>query len=302
MVGQGSHLPNVKAAIRPDLILPSSKNRMPEVKPTGPLGAKLDALFFHLRALQPLFIAVSGGVDSRLLLHLAQVWNLEHVAAYAVGPHQSPGEQAENAARLARAATTPSLILRFNPLDLPEVGVNARNRCYWCKKALFFRFLEWADQHNCHVVDGTQADDLTGHRPGRIALRELGVHSPLAHAGLTKADVRQAGALFGLEDPHQPSRPCLLTRFPYDHALSPAKLAAVGRLEDGLAQMGLRQFRFRVVGNDANLLQLHPDELPCWSCGQKKGEELVHAAGLDPFTVDVTPRLSGFYDTPGPEA
>src|SRR6266496_1079038 len=42
------------------------------------------------------------------------------------------------------------------------------------------------------VCDGTNADDLREPRPGRAAGERAGVRSPLAEAGLTKAEIREA--------------------------------------------------------------------------------------------------------------
>lgn len=41
------------------------------------------------------------------------------------------------------------------------------------------------------LMDGTNASDDAGDRPGMKALQELKVCSPLRDAGLTKAEIRQ---------------------------------------------------------------------------------------------------------------
>lgn len=276
--------------------------RVPErgtgAQPVASLNSKLDALRVHLEALQPGLIAVSGGVDSRFLAHAARLWSLDYQFVHAVGPHQSALEQRQTMA-LLRAQDVIPRVIRFDPLSQPEVRDNSRLRCYWCKKALFTIFQEMAAAESPRsVLDGTHLDDLTAHRPGQKALQELGVHSPLAQAGLTKADIRQASARLGLEAPDQPSRACLLTRFPYDRRVTAADMEAVGRVEEGLSALGLSRFRFRITGGDRNLLQVHPDESHALHTHEKCLHDLVARAGLAPFAIALTTQLSGYFDSP----
>ncbi len=262
------------------------------------LNSKLDTLRARLKALQPALIAVSGGVDSRFLVHVSRLWDLEFQAVHAVGPHQSALEQRQTMA-LLRAQDESPRIIRFDPLHQPEVRDNSRLRCYWCKKALFSIFRELAAAESSRfVLDGTHLDDLAVHRPGQKALQELGVYSPLAQAGLTKADIRLAAAKLDLEAPDQLSRACLLTRFPYDRQVTAADLEAVGRVEDGLSALGLSRFRFRVTGRDKNLLQIHPEESLLIRNQKENLRDVVAGTGLGSFEMSITPRLSGYFDIP----
>ena len=86
-----------------------------------------------------------------------------------------------------------------------------RRRCYACKRNLFSLLKARTDLPLC---DGTNASDAGQYRPGIRAVEELGILSPLASAGLTKADIHRCAALTGMEDPEQKARPCLLTRLP----------------------------------------------------------------------------------------
>ena len=271
---------------------------MTTVSPTISPATRLEALRARMETLQPGLIAVSGGVDSRFLVHVSRIWNLEFQAVHAVGPHHSALEQRQTMALLRGQDVIPRII-RFDPLLQPEVRDNSRLRCYWCKKALFSIFQEMAAAESPRsVLDGTHLDDLTAHRPGQKALQELGVHSPLAQAGLTKADIRLAAARLDLEAPDQPSRACLLTRFPYDRRVTVADLEAVGRVEDGLSALGLSRFRFRVTGRERNLLQIHPDESHALRDQEEHLRDLIAGAGLGSFEVSITPRLSGYFDAP----
>ena len=59
------------------------------------------------------------------------------------------------------------------------------------------------------ILEGTNEDDLHVYRPGIRALGELGILSPLAQAGLTKAEVRRLAGEYGLSAANRPAAPCL---------------------------------------------------------------------------------------------
>ena len=47
------------------------------------------------------------------------------------------------------------------------------------------------------VLEGTNEDDLHVYRPGIRAIKELGIQSPLADAGLSKEQVRRMASEYG---------------------------------------------------------------------------------------------------------
>ena len=132
----------------------------------------------------PLAVAFSGGLDSRFLCFALRRAGCDVLALHATGPHV-PQAESEAARRWARAQGLPLLEVRHDPLSLPEVAVNSRERCYACKRALMRRLREaLAAAGGCRILcDGSNADDLTAFRPGQRAVREAGVLSPLALAG-----------------------------------------------------------------------------------------------------------------------
>ncbi len=257
---------------------------------------RLAALHRLLESLQPGLIAVSGGVDSRLLAHVARIWGLDFQLAYATGPHQTEQER-QAALDWLGAQGKPMHVVGFDPLVFPEVHNNDPQRCYYCKRALFTLLGELAAACALpHILDGTQADDLRGHRPGWSALVELGVRSPLVDAGMDKADIRQAAQMFHMGNPDQPARPCLLTRFPYSRAISRKRLAAVGQVEDRLAGLGLLRFRFRVLTKGNYCLQIHRAERQVWQMVATQALAIMSNVGLTPCDVMETEQLSGFFD------
>ncbi len=161
-------------------------------------------------------LAYSGGMDSRFLAHMASSLGFEPYLLMAVGP-QVPPEEEEYGERWARQNGLSFRKISVDTLSLPLVAVNDRRRCYECKRKIFSSLLEnlRTEGEQLPLCDGTNASDAHAYRPGTQAVQELGVRSPLAIAGLSKADIYRLAALAGMERPEQKPRPCLLTRLPY---------------------------------------------------------------------------------------
>lgn len=211
----------------------------------------------------PLAVAFSGGLDSRFLCFALRRAGCDVLALHATGPHVPQAESAA-ARRWARAQGLPLLEVRHDPLSLPEVAVNSRERCYACKRALMRRLRDaLSAAGGCRILcDGSNADDLTAFRPGQRAVREAGVLSPLALAGLRKQELRDLGAAWGLDDPQQAARPCLLTRLAYGMHPEPALLARLAAAETDLAALpGLGDFRLRLTPEPVLQAAVLPDGL-----------------------------------------
>ena len=104
------------------------------------------------------------------------------------------------------------------------------------------------------IVDGTNLDDLQGHRPGAAALAEEAVKRPLAEVGFTKAEVRELAKLFGLPNFDKPSMPCLSSRIQYGQTISPERLQRVEKSENLIRSLtGVKELRVRDHGNLARI-------------------------------------------------
>ncbi len=216
------------------------------------MNESLQRLTTGLRALGRVAVACSGGTDSSLLLAVAhQVLGEKALALTAVTPY-IPRHEVEQAQALAeRLGVRHHLIER--PLD-SSLQDNPPQRCYLCKRLLFGEFQRIAREAGYdHLLDGTNKDDLGDYRPGLRALAELGVRSPLAEAGLTKAEVRALSRELGLTTWDLPANACLLTRFPHGIRISETDLHRVEQAEDRIAALGLRPLRVRCHGDLARL-------------------------------------------------
>lgn len=199
-------------------------------------------------------VAFSGGVDSTLLLAACRLTLGERVLAVTALSDTYPQEEAEGAERLAHSLGVAHRFVVSGELDLPEFTHNPRNRCYYCKKELFSKLVDVAASEGLScVVDGSNLDDQSDHRPGSQAASELAVRSPLREAGLTKADIRALSRWLDLPTWDKPSFACLSSRFPYGTAITRERVGRVGKAESGLRRLGFTQLRLRYHGEVGRL-------------------------------------------------
>ena len=125
-------------------------------------------------------IAYSGGLDSRFLSHASKLLGFTPTLLHVTGSHVGGNE--EEGYRWARENGFEIRTLELDPLNVPEVHDGTKYRCYGCKKAVFTALLKEAG--DLPLCDGTNHTDGEAGvwRPGMIALKELGIHSPLAVA------------------------------------------------------------------------------------------------------------------------
>jgi len=203
-------------------------------------------------------IAFSGGVDSAYLLYAA-LHAGARVTAYYVKTAFQPQFELDDARRLADELKAD---LRVIPLEAltPEVRSNPADRCYHCKKNLFSAIAAAAGQEGYRLLlDGTNASDEEGDRPGMRALRELAVCSPLRECGLSKPEIRRLSRKAGLFTWSKPAYACLATRIPTGEEITPEKLRATEESEGYLFSLGFRDFRVRLFHGAARIQLRHED-------------------------------------------
>jgi uncharacterized protein len=218
------------------------------------LDRKLTELERNIKSLGKVAIAFSAGVDSTLVLAVAKKVLGEDVMALTVSTELQPPHEIEMAKEVAHDLGVKHLIIHLQVLNNPKIAKNPLDRCYLCKKSVLAAILRSAKEKGFSVVlDGTNRDDANSTRPGLLALKDLGIRSPLAEAGLTKDDVRAASALLKLPTKDKPSNPCLATRIPFDSPLTVEKLRMVDQAEAGLRKLGFTDSRVRHYGDIARI-------------------------------------------------
>jgi uncharacterized protein len=219
------------------------------------LRAKIDLILAQLRSYEKVLVAFSGGVDSTLLTYLAKMALKDNVLAVTANSPSLSSSELKEAKKIARQIGVKHLIIETNELTDPNYISNPTNRCYFCKKELGEKLTLLAKNSGGYVVlDGTNAEDLKGHRPGAAALSEQGIRRPLTNAGMNKEEVRKTARLLGLPNFNKPSLPCLSSRVQYGQSITAEKLLRIERSEDLIHSLtGTKELRVRDHGNLARI-------------------------------------------------
>ena len=213
---------------------------------SDPAEEKLERLREGLRGLGSVLVCYSGGLDSAFVLAVAHaVLGERAVGMTAVSP-SLPESEKQDAERIARKIGAQHRFVDSNEIARPGYVANEPDRCFHCKSELY----EIAEQKRslwglAHVANGTNLDDLGDYRPGLEAAKNAAVKSPLVEAGMTKAEVRQAARLIGMDVWDKPASACLSSRIPYGTSVTADRLKQIGGLEAALRALGFRQLRVR---------------------------------------------------------
>lgn len=226
------------------------------------LHEKYEALLACIKSLGSLAVAFSGGVDSTFLLYAAQEALGDKVLAVTARSETFPDREKEEAAAFCKEHGIRQLVFNSRELDIPGFRENPKDRCYYCKKELFTRITELAAENGCaFAAEGSNTDDLGDYRPGLKAVEELGVTSPLRTAKLTKQEIRELSREFGLPTWDKPSFACLASRFVYGEEITAEKLKMVGEAEQFLLDLGFRQMRVRMHGENLARIEVLPEDI-----------------------------------------
>lgn len=219
------------------------------------LEAKKESAVGRLRTAGRVVVALSGGVDSAVLLALAvEAVGVERVLAVTGQSPAVPDADVEDARAVAAQLGVRHEVVVTREMDRPGYVANAGDRCFHCRTELFEVLAELAENRGFpSVVYGAIADDLGEHRPGMRAAGDRGVLAPLLEAGLGKSEVRRLAAAAGLAVQDKPAAACLASRIPTGTAVRPELLHAVGEAEASLRRLGIRQVRVRHHGEIARV-------------------------------------------------
>ena len=232
-------------------------------------------------------LGFSGGVDSAYLLY-AGVKAGADIRPYFIKTAFQPAFELADAKKLAEGLGVEVTVLELDALADPRVAANPADRCYFCKQNLFRTLKDRAIADGYPVLlDGTNASDEAGDRPGMRALAELSVRSPLRECGLTKAEIRARSREAGLFTWDKPAYACLATRVPAGETITADILARVEGAEDALFRLGYTDFRVRVFHGAARL-QLPRGQM---ERAVREAEELRQA--LKPYFTPILLDLEG---------
>ncbi len=170
------------------------------------------------------YLLFSGGFDSSAVLGAAMQAGAGIIPIWVDnGFNRASAEemliQARNLGsdKLEVIDVTPGLVVVENPVK----------RCYHCKKHI----LSQVPQDGLPIFDGTTASDLSNYRPGKQALDEYNVLSPLAELGITSWETKELAISFGADPLLADLESCLATRINYTHLLTPERISTIRRIE-----------------------------------------------------------------------
>ncbi len=207
---------------------------------------KLEQLQALLRSFGSCLVAYSGGVDSVFLAYVARQELQDRALAAIADSPSLPRRELDEALAIAERFEIPVRVVRTREFDNPNYLANPSDRCYFCKHELFTELYPLAQKEGFAVLAyGENASDLGDFRPGAKAAAEFQVRAPLKEAGLTKMDIRELSARFGLPTADKPQMACLSSRIPYGESVTPEKLLMIERAENILRDRGFYEVRVR---------------------------------------------------------
>jgi len=259
----------------------------------GELVAKFENLKTNLKKMGSVVIGYSAGVDSTFLLKVASDILGEKVLAVTVNSDLFSKQELMDCLKFVKKHGIHHIVIDVDIQDIKHFEENPDNRCYFCKKHIFSKIKEIADQEKFqNIIDASNYDDLKDYRPGMKALEKLGIISPLINAKIVKKEIRLLSKEMGLETWDKPSYACLASRFPYGIKINKKRLKTIEKAEDVLKNFGIRQTRVR-FHNDIARLEVFKDDFQKILENADEISKKIKELGFKYVTLDIEGYRSG---------
>ncbi|MCU4158081.1 exoenzyme S synthesis protein B [Carboxylicivirga sp. A043] len=234
---------------------------------------KKDALINWFKKHREGYLLFSGGFDSSAVLGAANKAGADIIPIWVNNGFNRAS--ADDMIIQARNLGAPDLkIIEVNP-DI-TVKANPERRCYHCKGHI----LSLVPKDGSPIYDGTTASDLGNYRPGKQALDEYQVLSPLAEIGITSWETKDIAMAFGADPLFAEHESCLATRINYNHRLTPERIKAIYAIENYIIdKTGDFHVRCRIDDDDHMRIEVSKPESYALMTDEKAREELFELGG-----------------------
>ncbi|ARN56972.1 ATP-dependent sacrificial sulfur transferase LarE [Sedimentisphaera salicampi] len=255
---------------------------------------KYEKLCETIRRSGKVCVSFSGGVDSSFLAYTCRkVLGKKNMLCVYVRGAAASEKQTSNVSATAEKYDFPLEIINVNELEVEQVRRGDPRRCYFCKKNIISLISRKAEEKGFNIIAcGSNLDDLSDYRPGRDAVKEMGVSEPLLEAKLTKDEIRSLSRKFGLDTADMPSEPCLLSRIPYNRPADRRMLTQVEEAEKVLADFGFDVCRVRHYGITAKI-EIPPEKFEQYKKSEQHIKEKILNAGFSEVVLDENGFRSG---------
>lgn len=271
-----------------------------------PHDPQLDALETLIAGMGSVLVCYSGGIDSALVLAIAhRALGEKAIGMTAVSPSLASFER-DGAVRVAKELGARHELVDSSEIEDENYAKNDDRRCFYCKSELYriatVKKREWG---MAEVLNGTNTDDLGDYRPGLEAAKDAGARSPLVECKIGKSDVRRLALLLGMPIWDKPASACLSSRLPYGTRVTRERLDQIGRLEDAIHNMGIRQLRVRwhevgdkAVGAEGSIarVEIAEDELERAFLRRKEIVEAGKKEGFSYVALDLQGYRTGSHN------
>ncbi len=238
------------------------------------------------------YLLFSGGFDSSAVLGAAMRANANITPMWVNnGFNRASADDMLIQARNLGAADLK--IIEVKPGD--TVLANPERRCYHCKSHI----LSLVPQDGLPIYDGTTASDLGNYRPGKMALDEYKVKSPLAELGITSWETKDIAMAFGADPLFAEHESCLATRINYNHLLTRERIKAIYEVENYIIdKTNDFHVRCRIDDDDHMRIELSKPESYALMADEKVREELFELGSKACLfvTIDVKRSRPNEYD------
>lgn len=217
-----------------------------------------------IRAIGPVAVAYSGGVDSAVVAKAAVLALRDAaVAVTAVSPSLAQSELAI-AREEAKRIGIRHVELSTAEFDRIEYRRNEGDRCFFCKDTLYsVTSAKLAELQVQTILNGANTDDLGDYRPGMKAAAEHHVRSPLIELRISKSVVRDLARFWGLTVADKPASPCLSSRIAYGVEVTPERVQRIEAAEAFLKQLTqIGELRVRLEAGELARIEVPVDALP----------------------------------------